>query len=102
MTDSKNIIEKFEPLFTFRTGLTLLIQKNEFFEKNDEEEIFFETSPDSDKEIVLFNANSTALVPEMSPEHIKSSVEKKFIMFYETNSKGEVVRNTVCKYRENS
>lgn len=101
MSDSKNNITEFEPLFTFRTGLTLLIKKNEFFEKEDEEEIFFETIKDSDKNIALFKGNSTILVQEISPQHITSSVEKGFIMFYETNNKGEVVRNTVCKYRKN-
>jgi len=100
LPDSIKKITDAESLFTFRTGLTLLISKNDFFDKEEGEEISFKKSPNSDNDIILVKKNESLLVCKVNPQHIKSSIEKNFVMFYETNKKGEVIRNTLCKYSD--
>ncbi len=89
---SPKIIKDYDALFTARTGLTLLLEKQEIF---DDKEAVFEASGDGD---VLIKAAGSAIVKGLSKNYIDSSIEKGFIMFYETVD-GEVVRNTICRYQ---
>ncbi len=90
---SPKIIKDYDALFTMRTGLTLLLEKQDIF--NDNEEAIFEVSDNGD---VLIKALGDAVVKGLSKAHIDNSINKGFIMFYEMVD-GEVVRNTICRYK---
>lgn len=86
------IIKDFDAMFTMRTGLTLLLDKQDIFDDNEAE---FEVSDNGD---VLIKALGNAVVKGLSKTHIDNSINKGFIMFYEMVD-GEVVRNTICRYK---
>jgi len=97
MKESPNVITKFEALFTTRTGLTLLLPKLAVFDSPAEG--FFFRKSDNPSDIIVYSSAGEITVKNLRKEHLDFSVEKGFIMFYETDKKDKVIRNTLCKYK---
>jgi len=97
--ESLKAIDKFEPLFTTRTGLTLLLKKHPIFEGKPKEGFFFTKDAQDPSVVWVISDTEKVLLTGLKKEHLESSIAKGFIMFYETDKKDEVVRNTLCRYK---
>lgn len=99
MAESFETIERFESLFTTRTGLTLLIKKHPFFDEVSKEGFFFFRDAKDPALVWLSSHTKKVLLKGLKKELLETSITKGFIMFYETNKKDEVIRNTICHYK---
>src|SRR5690242_16992044 len=94
--ETPETVTKYEVLFALRTGLTVLMPKTASLDPIDKTTPTFDVSPDNDQDIVI-KAKRPILLKGLKKEHIKSSMDRGFVMIYETED-DEVVRNTIINY----
>jgi len=92
-------INKFEALFAVRTGLTVMLPCLAMLKGNEKAAVTFSVSPDNPRDIIIVAAGKKSLLKGLQKPHLDASVERGFIMFYETED-DEIVRCTPCNYQK--
>jgi hypothetical protein len=92
-------ISKFDALFAVRTGLTVMLPCLTMLKGNEKASVTFIVSPDNPRDIIITAAGKKSLLKGLQKPHLDASVERGFIMLYETED-DEVVRCTPCNYQK--
>jgi hypothetical protein len=89
------MITDYEVMFALRTGLTVMLPKQDAFDVGGHG-LRFNCSPDNPHDILIKAAEKFTLLKNMKKEHVEAALERGFIMFYELEGE-EVVRCTPCE-----
>jgi len=86
-------IKNYDVMFALRTGVTILVPKNDAFTVKNEADIVFSIQADD----VLINTPSADLIlKNLKKDCLSEAQNRGFIMFYELDDDDEVVRCTPC------
>lgn len=93
----ENIIRDYDALFAVRTGLTLLIPKNDTFAGGVDIPVHFRVSSANPRDVLFIAQDRAAIIKDVRQEYLDAAIKRGTIMIYEMQGE-DMVRCTPCIY----
>lgn len=95
--DVPEVIDKYEVLFSSRTGITILFPKTPVFDCGVEIPVSFHISTKDARDLVIIAAERRLILKNLKKDYLDEALTRRFIMFYEVEE-DEVIRCTPCSF----